>query len=190
MLLQQDVLVVDQVTSFMSNDFAIYDRAGQVVGQIRTEGGLGSRMLIGSRQFTVFDTDGQPVLQIYDSPNFGLDKFELADGAGQPIGRVVKQFSFFSKRLTLEVAGGQYLDLKGDWFDFSFEITGPEGVVATVSRSWPGVAGGLLGRSRFVVAFNRSATPQVRRAVLGAVVAVDLIRATATRGRSRPAGPG
>ena len=36
-LLHADVLVMDQVTSFMSNDFAIRDQAGAQVGEIRTE---------------------------------------------------------------------------------------------------------------------------------------------------------
>lgn len=175
-LLDQDVLVMSQVTSFMSNDFAIHDEAGQQVGHVSTEGGLGSRLLMGSRQFTISDGSG-PLLQVNDVPNIGRDSFELSDPSGQRIGRVVKQFSLFKKRLSLELAGVGEFDLLGNWFDFSFEVTGPSGVVATISRSWPGVMGGLLDRSRFVLAFTPGVPTEVRRGAIGAVVAVDLIRA-------------
>lgn len=35
-LLDHDVLVIDQVTSFLRNDFQIFDAQGQPVGQILT----------------------------------------------------------------------------------------------------------------------------------------------------------
>lgn len=179
-LLDQDVLVIDQVTSFMSNDFAIHDETGQVVGQIQTEGGLGSRMVMGNRRFTVVDSDGSVLLQIHDTPNIGRDKFELSDASGAAIGRLVKQFTLFGKKLSLQLPGSE-MQLAGRLFDFNFEVTADSTTIATISRSWPGLAGGLLGRSRFVVAFAPPATPEMRRGIIGAVVAVDLIRAKEER---------
>ena len=39
-ILSHDLLVIDQVTSFLGNDFAIRDAQGQPIGEIKTEGGM------------------------------------------------------------------------------------------------------------------------------------------------------
>ena len=176
-LLHADVLVMDQVTSFMSNDFAIRDQAGAQVGEIRTEGSALSRMFLGSRKLSVHDTDGSVLVRLDDVMTMGRDRFTLQDGQGYEIGQLVKEFTFFRKRLTLQLVNGEGLDVQGQLFDYDFEIAGPGGSVARVSRQWPGLAAGLLGRNRYVVSFNSGVPVTLRVAVDGAVVALDLIRA-------------
>lgn len=176
-LLATDVLVMDQVRTFMANDFAVHDAAGARVGEIRTQGSALSRMFLGSRQLSVHDADGSRVVLVDDVVNFGRDRFALLDGQQRQLGEVVKEFTVFRKRLTIRLADGEVLDVEGRMFDFDFRITGAGGPVGQVSRQWAGVAAGLLGRSRYVVTFAPGVPAQLRAAVIGAVVAIDLIRA-------------
>ena len=176
-LLETDLLVMDQVRTFMANDFAVHDAAGARIGEIRTQGSALSRMFLGSRQLSVHDADGSPVVLLDDVMTFGRDRFALLDGEQQPLGEVVKEFTFFSKRLTIRLADGQALDVEGRMFDVDFRVSGPGGAVAQVSRQWAGLAAGLLGRSRYVLSFAPGVPAPMRAAVIGAVVAIDLIRA-------------
>lgn len=172
-----DLLVVDQVTSFFANDFAIRDASGAPVGDIRTEGGALSRMVMGTRRLAVHEADGTLALRVLDVVSFGRDRFQLVDGSGAPLAEVVKEFTLFAKRLSLHCADGQVLDLRGSFFDYDFEVVGPLGVAARVSRQWPGLASGLLGRERYVIGFGDQVPATLRYAVLGGVVALDLVRA-------------
>lgn len=176
-----DLLVVDQVTSFFADDFAIRDRAGATVGDIRTQGGALSRMVMGSRELAVHEADGTLALRVLDVVSFGRDRFEVVDGAGAPLGEVVKEFTVFRKRLSLRCADGQVLDLRGSFLDHDIEVVGELGVAARVSRQWPGLAAGLLGRERYVIGFGDRVPAALRHAVLGGVVALDLVRAKEQR---------
>lgn len=147
------------------------------MGEIRTEGSVLSRMVLGSRRLAVHDTDGSVLVRLGDVMTIGRDRFVLQDGQGYEIGRLVQELTFFRKRLTVQLVNGEGLHVQGRLFDYDFEIAGPGGSVARVSRQWPGLAAGLLGRNRYVVSFDTGAPVNLRVAVLGAVVALDLIRA-------------
>lgn len=176
-ILETDVVVMDQIRSFMSNDFGIYDAQGQGIGTIRTEGGMGSRMLMGNRELAVVDGNGSLLFRVTDPPNFGLDTFEITDEQGQALGRVVKEFTFFSKSLRVELAGGTVLNVSGSLFDHEFTVDGPGGRAATVSRQWPGVAQLLLSRERYVLVWDQGVPRHERVGILGSVLALDLVRA-------------
>lgn len=175
-LLQEDVLVIDQVTSFMGNDFSIMNAAGQPVGRITTEGGALQRMVMGNRQLAIIDTDGSLFMRIDDVMTFGRDRFVLHDPNGGQFGEVIKEFTLFSKRLTVNLPG-ESLSVSGSFFEREFEVTGPLGQAARVSRRWPGIGSALLGRERYVLGFNPGVPGPMRAATLGAVVSLDLIRA-------------
>lgn len=171
-----DLLVVDQVTGFMSNDFAIRDSQGMQVGHIATEGGMLSRMFAGARQLAIVEPDGSLALRVYDTPTFGRDRFQLLDAHDQQVGEIVKEFTFFSKRLSINLATGDVLELSGSFFDYEFTVTGPVGQAAQVSRQWPGLAGGLFGYNRYVLGFTPGTPDFIKYPILGTVVALDLIR--------------
>ena len=174
-ILSHDVLVIDQVTSFMSNDFAIRDRDGQPVGYIQTEGGMLSRMVMGNRQLAIVEADGSLLMRVDDVPNFGRDTFDLLGSDGQRFGEVVKQFTLFKKHLTVHVASDQ-LELRGSFWEREFSIEGSRGEVARVSRHWPGISSMFLDKERYVLGFAGGLPLDVRAGVLGAVVALDLVR--------------
>lgn len=166
-----------QVTGFMSNNFDIQNQQGQVVGMIATSGSAASRFLMGSRSLHVFEADGQPLLAINDTVNFARDTFELTGPDGEPLAHVRKRFSFFRQRVDLHLADGTNVELHGSVFDFNFEFRVGELVPARVSRQWSGLARGLLGRSSYVLSFAPDVPPRLRAAIIGGVIALDLIRA-------------
>ncbi|CAM3056736.1 MULTISPECIES: LURP-one-related/scramblase family protein [Dermacoccus] len=180
-LLQSDVLVIDQVTSFMGNDFAIMDAGGQPIGRIGTDGGALKRLALGNRELTILDTDGSLFMRIDDVMNFGRDRYVLLDPSGHQFGEVVKEFTLFSKRLTVNLPDAT-LQLSGSFFEREFEVVGPGGPVARVSRRWPGIGAAFLGKERYVLGFTPGVPGPTRAATLGAVVALDLIRAKGQQG--------
>lgn len=174
-ILDNDLLVIDQVTSFMANDFAVRDRDGQPVGHIQTQGGLLQRALLGNRQLDILETDGSLLMRIDDVVSFGRDRFDLLGSDGQRFGEVVKEFTLFTQRLTVHLASDQ-LELVGSFWEREFGVTGQYGEVARVSRHWPGIAAAFLSRERYVLAFAPGLSLDVRLGTLGAVVALDLVR--------------
>ncbi|MGP6175637.1 LURP-one-related/scramblase family protein [Corynebacterium sp. A21] len=176
-LLQEDLLVMHQMTGFMSNNFDIQNQQGQVVGVVSTSGSAASRFFMGSRSLHVFEADGRPLLGMEDTVNFMRDTFELSDPNGEPLAHVRKRFTFFRQQVDLHLADGTNIELHGSIFDFNFEFRVGELVPARVSRQWSGLARGLLGRSSYVLSFAPDVPSRLRAAIIGGVIALDLIRA-------------
>ena len=175
-ILQTDAIVLDQVRSFLSYDFGIHDLAGAPIGRIVTEGGMGSRLLMGNRRLAVVDTDGTLLVRVVDPPGIGLDRYEVHDGQGQVVARIVKEFTFFKKALRIELATGAQLRLEGSMWDRELTVTGPGGLAATASRHWPGVAQAFLGKERYVLGFVPQVPVPEKLGTIGAVIALNLIR--------------
>jgi len=175
-LATESVLVLSQITSFARCDFDILGADGAVVGSVTTEGGAVTRLITGPRRLTVLDGDGMPYVVIDDPPNLGRDRYDLYDGSGVAVGRITKEVTFLRKRLTIEVGDRSFELNERDLRDREFDIAGPSGRLASVRRDWPGIGSALLGRSRYVVGFEADEDPEFRRAALGAVLAVELIR--------------
>lgn len=181
-LLQEDLLVLHQMSSFMSNNFHIENQHGQVVGVIHTSGSGFSRFFMGSRLLQVQEADGRPLLEIEDTLNFGRDTFELREPQGKPLAQLRKRFTFFRRQVDMHLAEGTIVELHGNIFDFEFEFRIGELVPARVSRQWSGLARGLLGRSTYVLSFATDVPPQLRAAIIGGVVTLDLMRAKDEQG--------
>ncbi|ANS79468.1 hypothetical protein SGUI_2072 [Serinicoccus hydrothermalis] len=179
-LLEHDVWVMDQVTGFLGNDFVIHAADGQEIGRIRTGGSALGRMLMGSRELTVIDRDETPLLRLQDTMTLGRERMVMTDGTGGPLAQLVKRFSLFKTRFTVDF-DGQPLDLTGSVWGFDFTMSGPRGQMATVARSWSGVTRALLGRSRYVVHLTPELAARERLVVLGTVIALDLVRAKEDR---------
>lgn len=175
-LLTDNTLVFQQVTAMMTNDFAIHDADGGVVGRIETHGSLGSLLTKGSRHFTVRDVDEQPVLVVRDPFNFVRDTFELEHPDGSALGQVKKRFAFFNQRLDTTLASGEVIELKGNLLGLDFDLRVQGEVVAGVSRKWAGLAKGLLGRSTYALTFEPDTPVEIRKAIIGTMIALDLVR--------------
>ncbi len=179
-LLTSNTLVVQQTRSFMSNDFEMQSQDGGVLGRVLTTGSTAGRLLKGNRTFDLVDDRGNLLIKIVDPFDFGLDRYELQNPDGSVFAHVQKQFSFMRKRLTIELPG-LTLELEGSLFEYDFNITVNGHVAARVAREWGGLVAGLRGKSRYGVNFDPSAPEPVRLAILGGLVALDLIRAKDAR---------
>lgn len=180
-ILATDTIVLDQVSSFLSNDFGIHDVSGARIGRIVTEGGAGSRLFLGTRELAIVDTDETLLMRVIDPPDLGLDTFEVHDGYGNVVARIAKEFTFFSKALRVDLATGPRLRVEGSLWDREFTVVGPGGLAATASRNWSGVGQALLGRERYVLGFVPQVPVPEKLGTLGAVIALDLIRAKQRR---------
>ncbi|WP_237224383.1 LURP-one-related/scramblase family protein [Rothia nasisuis] len=175
-LLTENTLAIQQTRSFMSNDFALESQDGQILGRVLTTGSTAGRLIKGSRTFDLVDDRGALLLKIVDPFDFGFDRYELHNPDGSLFAHVQKRFSFMRKRLSVELPG-LTLELEGSLFEFDFNITAGGHVAAQVSREWAGLVKGIRGKSRYGVNFDPQAPAQVRLAMIGGLVALDLIRA-------------
>lgn len=175
-LLEENLLAMQQVTSLMSNNFEIANAEGQPVGLVHTTGSAASRLLRGSRSLVVTELSGEPVLSVADSLNFWRDTFELSDATGQPLAHLRQRFAFFSTRVDMHLADGAVVEMKGNLRGLDFDFLLGERRPARVSRQWSGLGNALLGRSTYAVEFDPEAPHPVRAAIIGGVIALDLIR--------------
>ncbi|GHD11137.1 LURP-one-related/scramblase family protein [Zhihengliuella salsuginis] len=174
-ILAQNLLVFQQTKNFSKNDFAIMDGAGQQVAHVETGGSTLGRMFKGARQLTVFDGPDNPIIQVKDTMTFGRDRLEVLDGQGNPLASLVKRITFFKTRITIDLQGEE-LDLRGNLWGFDFQVTGPDGDLATVSREWSGMGNAFLGKSTYALHLADELTAPQRQAVIGSILALDLIR--------------
>ncbi|HEX7351049.1 hypothetical protein [Brachybacterium sp.] len=175
-LLRHNTLVMQQISGFMSNDFDILDGAGeQTVGRVTTTGGGLSRLVAGSRSLDVADADGTPLLHVEDPFDIGFDRYTLTTN-GAPLAEVSSRFAIMSTRVSIDVADGTPLELHGDMMGMDFEFRVGEAVAARASREWAGLSRGFLGHSRYVLSIHPTVPPQLRLAIIGGSIALDLIR--------------
>ncbi|WP_245625763.1 phospholipid scramblase-related protein [Corynebacterium lowii] len=87
-----------------------------------------------------------------------------------------KRFSFFRNKVDMHLADGRKVELNGSlWdYDFRFELEGM--TLAAVTRTWGGLGRALMGHSRYHLQFTPGLGEELHAAVLGGVVALDLIR--------------
>lgn len=180
-LLTHDTLVMQQVTGFMSNDFDILDEHGSTIGRITTTGGAGQRFVLGNRSFDVCEVDGTVLVHVEDPMDFGFDTYAVQDATGAPIATIRKRFSFLRRRVDIEVAAGPTFELIGNAFGFEFTMSIGGQEVVQVARYWAGIGRGLLGHSRYVAVLNPNMPPRERLAVIGGLIALDLMRAKDSR---------
>lgn len=181
-LLTLDTLVMQQVTGFLSNDFAILDPAGErAVGHVTTTGDGLTRFFAGSRSLDVAAADGTPLLHVEDPPGIGFDRFELSAPDGTPLASLQSRFSVLSTKVGMTLADGFALELHGDMLGLDYEFRAGDAVAARASREWAGFSRGFLGHSRYVLGFDPTVPPHLRLAIIGGCIVLDLIRAKRSR---------
>lgn len=176
-LFSHDLLIVDQVTNWFTNNFEIHAPEGNVVGTILMDGDVLNSVFIGKRHFAIADSEsGELVVRLEDVLNFGRDTYEVTTPEGALLTRIVKEIAIFQTVLTVSLSDGTEVEAVGDMFAMDFTLAGPEGRVATISRKWPTFERFLMHHERYVLAFAPGTSYEVRRAALGTAVAIDLIR--------------
>lgn len=171
----QDMLVFQQTKNFTKNDFAILDAAGIQIAHVETVGSALGRMFTGARELTVFDGPQNPAIVVKDTMTMGRDRFEIFDGNGSPLASLVKRITLFKTRVAISMLGEE-LELLGSVWDFDFQITSSQGVLGTVTRQWSGMGNALMGMSTYALHLGGNLSIQQRQAIIGSVLALDLIR--------------
>ncbi|MFR9480710.1 LURP-one-related/scramblase family protein [Corynebacterium amycolatum] len=190
-LLSHNSIVIQQIRNFMADDFDILDTEGHCIGKIETTGSTLSRMFMGSRRLTVSEPDGTPVFVITDPTDFALDRYEVyypdphatapesqqQDGAesSRLLATIQQKFAFFKRRLEISIPGFANCEVDGDvWhYDATFKINDIE--VAQMSRKWSGFTNFLSGNERYMLQLKNDLPPQLRAAIIGAAIALDLM---------------
>lgn len=175
-LLHSDHLIMQQVTNWMSNDFDIVNTEDQPVGRVLTSGSLVGRMMMGSRELLVTETDETPVLRLSDSMNFLRDTMRLSYPDGTPLAHLRQRLSFFRSRVDMHLDDGRVVELHGSIWDYNYQFEADGQEAARVTRQWGGIGRALMGHSRYRLGFAPDATEEIRAAVLGGVIALDLMR--------------
>lgn len=174
-VLATDHLIFQQTRNFMGNDFTIQDAQGNPLAHLETTGGTLSRFTLGTRYFTLIDHSGQELFSLEDTFDILGDYFEITYPNGSPLATVRKRFTVFSQHMEIQLPD-LTLDLRGSILDYDFQIYAGDHVAATIAREWAGIGKALLGHSRYGVQFDPQAPPTVRLAIIGALVALDLVR--------------
>ncbi len=183
-LVDQNVLILQQIRSFLRNDFAILDASGAQIASIHTEGSGASRALVGARDLTVVE-NGYPVLRISDPPNlFSRDTYTVSDGNGLSMATITKEFSLLSRSMRVELSDGSVLQCTGSVFRRDFTISQGPAVAARVTRAMVGLSQALMGHDRYVLELAPDLPPLHRGAMIGTVIAIDLIRVKESRSHS------
>lgn len=190
-LLAHNNIVIQQIRNFMADDFDILDTEGHCIGKIETTGSTLSRMFMGSRRLTVSEPDGTPVFVITDPTDFTLDRYEVyypdpqtTDSEGKQQGgaessrllaTIQQKFAFFQRKLEISIPGFADCRVDGDlWhYDATFMINDIK--VAQMSRKWSGFANLLSGNERYVLQLKEDLPPELRAAIIGAAIALDLM---------------
>lgn len=176
-LVDENTLILQQVKSLLSNDFDILNTDGSPIATIHTEGSAMSRMFLGSRELTVLE-EGRPVLRIADPANFmSRDSYTVSDGAGAQLAVLTKEFALFTTKVGIQLSDGTVLNCNGSLFGYDFTISQGERIAARISRQMPGIAHALMGHDRYVLSMDAALSPTYRGALIGTVIAIDLIRA-------------
>ena len=170
---------MQQFRNGLSPEFDILDDQEQVVGMVGgTESGA-RRFFLGPREFDVLDADGRLLAHVSDVRDFWRDTYEIARGDGSVLATIARKMGFFSHRFSIALSTGEVFMVEGDFFgrEFSVVDADDEEIVAQVSRERAGFVKALLGHDRYALYYPAGTSPDRRLAILGGMIALDLMRA-------------
>ena len=170
---------MQQFRNGLSPEFDILDDQEQVVGMVGgTESGA-RRFFLGPREFDVLDADGSLLAHVSDVRDFWRDTYEIVRGDGSMLATVARKVAFFSRRFSIALSTGEEFMVEGNFFDREFNVvnTNGGGAVAQVSRERAGFAKAFLGHDRYALYYPAGTSPDRRLAILGGMIALDLMRA-------------
>ncbi len=194
----EPILVVNQKAKLieLSNEYAIYDRAGAQLGAVRQVGQSklkkALRLATSLDQFMthhlqIVDMDGTVALQVTRPAKLMRSRVVVEDGSGREIGQVVQENVVgrirFAYRVGDETVGGIRAENWRAW-NFSLEDAGGS-EVARITKTWEG-----LGRTLFTTADNyvlqmhRRLDDPLRSLVVASALCIDTALKQDSRGLS------
>ena len=178
-ILNHDLLILQQFRSDSSPRFDILDAQGQGVGVVSGTESSVRRIFLGAREFDVLDADGSLLAHVSDVRDLWRDTYEIVRGDGSVLATIARKMGFFSHRFSIALSTGEVFMVEGDFFgrEFSVVDADDEEIVAQVSRERAGFVKALLGHDRYALYYPAGTSPDRRLAILGGMIALDLMRA-------------
>jgi hypothetical protein len=173
---------MQQIRGGLSVEFDIQDSQGQVVGMVGgTESGI-RRFFAGCREFDVLDVDGMRLAHVSDIRDFWRDTYQITRGDGSVLASIARKSAFFSVKFSIVLASGEQLMVRGSFMSREFDVvnSASEEIVAQVSRERAGFAEAILGHDRYALYFPEGTSTDLRLAIIGGMIALDLMRAKDT----------
>jgi hypothetical protein len=184
-ILNHDLLILQQFRSDSSPRFDILDAQGQGVGVVSGTESSVRRIFLGAREFDVLDADGSLLAHVSDVRDLWRDTYKVMRGDGSVLATIARKMGFFSRKFSITLTSGEELAVKGDVIDREFTVVNAnsEEAVAQVSRERTGVIEAFFGRDhdRYALHYPDSTSPDLRLAILGSMIALDLMRAKDAR---------
>ena len=178
-ILNHDLLILQQFRSDSSPRFDILDAQGQGVGVVSGTESSVRRIFLGAREFDVLDADGSLLAHVSDVRDFWRDTYEIVRGDGSVLATIARKMGFFSHRFSIALSTGEVFMVEGDFFGREFNVVDAddEEIVAQASRERAGFVKALLGHDRYALYYPAGTSPDRRLAILGGMIALDLMRA-------------
>ena len=170
---------MQQFRNGLSPEFDILDDQEQVDGMVGgTESGA-RRFFLGPREFDVLDADGSRLAHLSDVRDFWRDTYEIVRGDGSVLATIARKMGFFSHRFSIALSTGEVFMVEGDFFgrEFNMVNAADEKIVAQASRERAGFVKAFLGHDRYALYYPAGTSPDRRLAILGGMIALDLMRA-------------
>ena len=180
-------MILQQLRNILSPKFDILDGQGQVVGMVGSTESGAHRFFLRAREFDVLDAAGGRLAHISDVRDLWRDTYKIVRDDGSELATVAKKLGFLSRRFSITLASGEEFMVKGDVIDREFDVvsTNGGGAVAQVSRERMGIVEELFGHGRhedrYALHYPESTSADQRLAILGSMIALDLMRAKETR---------
>lgn len=198
-LLTAEKLVVSQKAKLveLTNQYAIRDAEGNELGRVQQEGQSKLRKVLRfvtdvdqflTHTLAIYDASGAKVLEVVRPRKVFKSKFEVHDGNGRTIGRIV-QNNVFGK-ITFDLLGDQDQKLGAikaeNWRAWDFSIVdGADTEIGRIDKKFVGIAKALFTTGdNYVVDIYPSATGDLRLMALAAALAVDTALKQDSRGFS------
>lgn len=176
-LLTEDVMWIEPIRQFFRVDFVVLGQDRRILGRLLSSGGALGRAMFGNREFVLVDANDQVLAHIADPVNLWRDSFEVISPDGAVLARVRNESVLFGPRLSISLSDEPPLEISGSLWDREYEISSSSGSsLAHATRARQGCLQLLSSNDTYQLTFRPQVPPQHRLAILGAVLAVDLIR--------------
>ena len=198
-LLTAERLVVNQKAKLieLTNQYAIRDAQGRDLGAIHQEGQSKAKKVLRfvanvdqffTHTLAIYDAGGSKVLEVVRPRKIVKSRFEVKDGSGRTVGRIV-QNNVFGK-ITFDLLGEHDRKLGAikaeNWRAWDFSIVDDMGTeIGRIDKKFVGIARALFTTGdNYVVDVQPSVTGDRRLMVLAAALAVDTALKQDARGLS------
>lgn len=179
-LLDHDLIILQQMTQLIRNDFHILDPYGRQIAHVTSGGSGTSRFLVGTRELYVSDAAG-PVMHVTDPMNFGMDRYEFFLPDGRQLGHLKRRMALLKAVFEIHLYDGTMFMLErgGFSYDITFKLGGA--VVGHARHRMPDLTSIMLQRDQYAMSFDPGAPTMHRMGMLAGLLALDLAGKKAQR---------